>query len=302
MLVSVIIPTYKRVAALKKAVESVYQQTYKNYEIIVVNDSPADQQEIDKLKDQFTDLIVLHHPCPKGGNAARNTGIKESKGDILAFLDDDDTWLPEKLAVHVSTHQQSPLAGLVFSNCLYVYDNGARRSHATSYDLKEKALDLMKKGSFCPATTSMVTISRDCVEACGLFDENLVSFQDWDYWFRIGHLYEFVHVSKVLVHFRQHREDRTSQNEQKRVKGIEQICRKWENEINRKQFSKSFIGNMYYKTAFNLLLDGKKLASLKKGLRLFRKEAFGIQSCKSFASLSLQMLRKTNMLSFGTFL
>ena len=66
MLVSVIIPTYKRVAALKKAVESVYQQTYKNYEIIVVNDSPADQQEINKLKGQFTDLIVLHHPCPKG--------------------------------------------------------------------------------------------------------------------------------------------------------------------------------------------------------------------------------------------
>jgi glycosyltransferase involved in cell wall biosynthesis len=219
------------------------------------------------------------------------TGIKASRGKILAFLDDDDTWLPQKLAMHALAHERSCKAGLVFSNCLYVYDNAARPSHATSYTLRENALESMKTANFCPATTSMVTITKECVETCGLFDENLVSFQDWDYWFRIAHRFEFVHIPVVLVHFRQHLEDRTSENELKRLTGLSQICKKWGTEIDAKRFSKKFIGYLYYKTAFNHLLKGNKRTALRTSFRLLRGDALSIQSCKSFLSLSLQMLR-----------
>lgn len=289
---SIIIPTYKRIEFLERAIESISAQTYRNYEIIVINDNPDDKSTIDNLSNKFDRITVIHSSHTKGGNAARNLGILKSGGELIAFLDDDDLWLPEKLERHLAAHKAYPDAGLVFSDCLYIYDDSSITNNATSYRVPADVIEAMGKAKFCPATTSMVSIRRECVEKCGLFDENLVSFQDWDYWFRIAHNFKFLHIPIILVHFRQHLNSRTSQNEENRLKGLKQICNKWENEIDNKIFFRRWIRSIYYKNSLNALLAGDKPTAFKKSLRLLNSEVISIHSIKSFISLCMHLFIK----------
>src|SRR3989338_8677774 len=100
--VSVIIPTHNRPELLKRAVKSVLNQTYKDLEVIVVDDGL--EKRADETVNSFNDsrLKYIQHPEEKGGSAARNTGIKNSSGEFIAFLDDDDEWLPEKLEIQIN--------------------------------------------------------------------------------------------------------------------------------------------------------------------------------------------------------
>lgn len=286
---SVIIPTYNRLDLLEKAIDSVKRQTCKNYEIIVVNDNPAEKSKVDALISKFDKTKIIHHTHSKGGNAARNTGILNSEGDLIAFLDDDDIWLPEKLAVHLKEHEKNLDAGLIFSDCLYVYHNRHVIDKISSTEVPPNVVDAMGNAKFCPATSSIVTIKRECVEKCGLFDESLVSFQDWDLWFRIAHIFRFVHVPMVLVHYTQHLGDRTSHNESKRRKGLNQICNKWGEKINVEKFTRNSVISIYYKNSQNALMTGEKFKALKKSFNLLRTEIFGIKSIKMFIKLLLQL-------------
>lgn len=288
---SVIIPTYNRIEFLNKAIESVKNQTCQDFEVIIVNDNPDEKNKIDLLASQSDKIKVLHHETSKGGNAARNTGILHSKGELLAFLDDDDIWLPEKLSCHLREHNTNPAAGLVFSDCLYAYNNKKIIDHVYSAAVPSNVMEVMGQGNFCPATSSIVSIRRECVEKCGLFDENLVSFQDWDYWFRIAHLFQFVHLPVVLVLFRQHLGNRTSHNEEKRRKGLNQIATKWHNKISVKDFSKNFLISIYYKNSSNLLLSENKFKAFIKSFKLLSFEVLGIRSIKHFIRLLLALVK-----------
>ena len=289
---SVIIRTYKRIEFLEKAIESINTQTYRDYEIIVVNDNPDDKSTIDSLSTKFDKITVIHSNHTKGGNAARNLGILKSRGELIAFLDDDDLWLPQKLERHLEAHKQYPNAGLIFSDCLYIYDDSSIMNHATSYHVPADIIKAMGEAKFCPATTSMVSIKRECVERCGLFDEKLVSFQDWDYWFRIAHKFRFMYIPMILVHFRQHLGSRTSQNAENRLKGLKQICSKWEMEIDIKIFLKSWTRSIYYKNSINALLAGDKFTAFKKSLRLLNSEVISVNTIKSFIGLSILLSKK----------
>ena len=288
---SVIIPTYNRIDFLKKAIDSVLRQTYQDFEIIIVNDNPGDKSTVDILVAKYDKIKVIHHESPKGGNAARNTGILYSKGEIIAFLDDDDTWLPEKLNYHLKEHENQQEAGVVFSDCLYVYNNKHIADHVYSAEVPGNVIESMGSGNFCPATSSIVSIRRECTEKCGLFDEKLVSFQDWDYWFRIAHVFGFVHLPMVLVHFRQHLGDRTSHNEEKRRKGLSQIINKWNDKINVKDFSRNFITSIYYKNTKNLIVSGKKIQAFKQSLKLLSFEVLSFMSVKQFVRLFIETVK-----------
>jgi glycosyltransferase involved in cell wall biosynthesis len=288
---SIIIPTYSRLELLDKALLSVSHQTYKDYEVLVVNDNPAEQQHVEDIVAKFGQTKAFHHHKSLGGNAARNSGIKHSTGGLIAFLDDDDTWLPEKLSRHYHEHQKDNNIGLVYSDCLYVYDKASIPDVRYSAELPVNIIEAMGKGAFCPATSSIVTIKRECVDDCGLFDENLPSFQDWDYWFRIAHEFKFAHIPEVLVHFRQHLGDRTSQNENKRRNGLQQITSKWAQEIDVNQFTKTSLSSIYYKNARNALLAGKKMTAFKNSLKLFDAKVLGLRSIKGFIKLCLSILK-----------
>ncbi len=289
--VSVVIPTFRRLELLKIAVASVLNQTFKNFEIIIVNDDPAQKSQIENEFSSYQNIRVLHHPNPRGGNAARNTGISNSEGYIIAFLDDDDIWLPDKLEHHVNQHIHSPDVGLVFSDCRYVYFNELIPDHNTTSTLPQDIIKGFSNGNFCPATTSIVSIKAECIKKCGLFDESLVSFQDWDFWFRIAHHFSFAHIPKVLVHFRQHTGERTSQNETKRLTGLNQISEKWATELSVEEFKKVFTRSMFIKNAKNALLLGKRYSAFKKSLPLISATYLNFSSLKSFIKIILQIFR-----------
>lgn len=107
-LVSVIIPCYNRTAVIGRAVQSVLHQTYPSFETIVVDDGSADHQALAARLEQFGDsrLRLLRHPVNRNGAAARNTGVLESRGELIAFLDSDDEWMPEKLELQVRKFQE----------------------------------------------------------------------------------------------------------------------------------------------------------------------------------------------------
>lgn len=287
---SVIIPTFKRVQLLRAAVESVLSQTYDSYEIIIVNDNPDDREEISQLYVDNNKVNIINHLIPSGGNTARNTGISNSKGELIAFLDDDDIWLPEKLASHVIAHQEQPDIGLVFSDCLCFYDDPHIKDYIKSYQMPEDVVKDMSQAKFCPATSSTVTIKHECIKECGMFDDHLVSFQDWDYWFRIAHHFNLAHIPVVLVKFRQHLQERTSQNEDKRRKGLHQIYSKWKHKIDKTAFHRTFIKDLYYHNSFNALWAGKRVYAFKQSLFLLRVDIISVRSVKSFLSLSIRLI------------
>jgi len=288
---SIIIPTYNRINLLEKAIESVNRQTYKEYEIIVVNDNPKDKSSVDKLVKKFDKVTVIHHTYSQGGSAARNSGMLNSNGKLIAFLDDDDIWLPDKLSMHLKKHEENVNAGLIFSDVLYVYNNPFIKDRVKLNRVPSNLIKAMGKG-FCPNTSSIVSIKRECIERCGLFDEKLVSFEDWDFWFRIAHVFEFSHVPEVLVHYNQHLGDRNSQSEITRRMGLDQICNKWGNKIDSIEFKKKFIGSVYYKNSRNALMAGEKFSAFKKSLKLLNLEVISKRTVRNFIKIILVILTK----------
>ena len=128
--VSVIIPTYNRASEIGKAVRSVINQTLKEIEVIVVDDNPPESQArkdtravIDQLKKADSRLIYIEHPRNLNGSVARNSGLKVAKGEVIAFLDDDDCYLPEKLEkqFELLMSLENDYGGIV-SNCIILRD------------------------------------------------------------------------------------------------------------------------------------------------------------------------------------
>ena len=123
--VSVIIPTYNRALMVKDAIQSVLDQTYSDYEIIVVDDGSTDNTSkvINDLRSHSGKVHYIHQEN-KGRSAARNIGVHAARGDYIAFLDSDDMFLPEKLRVQVMTLENNLDFGMAYSAVLRMYEHG----------------------------------------------------------------------------------------------------------------------------------------------------------------------------------
>ena len=181
--VSVIIPTFNRGERVLRAVSSVLHQTFTDFEIIVVDDGSVDETRV--LLDPFRDRIrLIIHPENRGVSAARNSGIKASRSPLIAFLDSDDYWMPEKIEVQVGFFRENPDAVACQTEELWIR-NGARvnprkRHHKPSGDIFEPSLKL------CLVSPSAVMLRRNLFDEVGLFDEELPVCEDYDLWLRIG--------------------------------------------------------------------------------------------------------------------
>ena len=181
MLISVIIPTYNRLNQVCLAIDSVLSQTYKNFELIVVDDGSTDSTYF-FLKKKFGNQINLFYQDNKGVSAARNFGILKSKGDWICFLDSDDIWLKHKLEKQIKHLIYNKLKisqsnEIWYRNCIRV--NPTRRNLKQSGNLFTISLKL------CLITISSVIISRDIFDKYGFFDENMLVCEDYDLWLRI---------------------------------------------------------------------------------------------------------------------
>lgn len=227
---TVVIATYRRHALLKKAVASVLAQHFVDFECLVINDYPADNEKIEELVTAFGDPRLKFIPAhqSRGGNYCRNFGIKLAQGRYIAFLDDDDSWFPEKLEQHEQVHQQEN-ADLVFSDYIKHWSDEERpdqyiNAKAVPGDIPRAMID----GRFSIGTTSSVSLKKKDLRE-PVFDESLVSFQDWDAWLRIAienKQARFRRIQKALICFNQHSGDRTSRNAEKREHGFRQLLEK----------------------------------------------------------------------------
>lgn len=186
MTISVIIPAYKAVLTIERALASVAAQTLKPERVIVVDDGSGDGtfKKAEAFKEQFngTELRVLSQNN-RGAGAARNRAINEATGDWLAFLDADDEWLPDKLAISMEAIYKHNIV-LVAHN--YFAVNGSQKKLVVCNARYEAAANpycgLYRKGFLA---TSSVVVRRDAVIEAGGFDETLETAQDFDLWLKI---------------------------------------------------------------------------------------------------------------------
>jgi glycosyltransferase involved in cell wall biosynthesis len=193
--VSVIIPVYAVEKYVADAVQSVLEQTYENTEVILVDDGTPDASiEICK---QFTDpRVKIIYQNNRGASAARNNGIRCAQGDYIAFLDADDTWVPEKLAKHIHHLESSPNVGISFSYCAFVDEFGKPLGlyNATEYKIITPGAILCRNPIVSPSclvtrreVLEEIKFQKErngIVEDC-YFDESLRQSEDAECWFRI---------------------------------------------------------------------------------------------------------------------
>ena len=200
-LVSVIIPTFNRKQLVCNAVASVLAQTYRNIECIVVDDHSTDNtlESLTELSKQDSRLRLISHLENRHLSAARNTGIEASFGELIAFLDDDDIWLPEKLEKQVKLLLSTPPeVGFVYCWFDKYRDSkivGTRRPKLKGYIFD----DLLVSQPLGNGSTLLVR--REVIDKIGGFDENLKRGIDGDFIRRVGQYYEIEVVPEVLVHY-----------------------------------------------------------------------------------------------------
>lgn len=197
-LVSVVVPTYDRPAALERAIDSVVAQTHRPLELVVVDDhSPTPVEDAIAFPDDDGIAVrCVRHRTNRGGNAARNTGIDTATGGFVAFLDDDDEWLPAKIARQLDAIARRD-AGVAYTGVRNVGPDGGTLSTtrpASSGDVTSRLLF----GNFI-GTFSAVLVRRCALERAGALDERLPSWQDWEYYARLAEECAFASVPEPLV-------------------------------------------------------------------------------------------------------
>lgn len=194
--VSVIIPTYNRAQKVSRAITSVLDQTFKDVEVIVIDDGSVDETT-DVLAEFRANINVIRHPENRGVSAARNSGIRASQSPFIAFLDSDDYWLPEKLETQMQFFRDHPDAVACQPEEMWVR-NGRRvnpwKKHLKpSGDIFERSLKL------CVVSPSAVMIRRGLFDEVGLFDEDFPVCEDYDLWLRISCRYPIYLIDKYML-------------------------------------------------------------------------------------------------------
>ena len=204
--VSVVISTYNRKNKLERALRSVSNQTFKDIEIMVVDNASTDGTAEMLLSIQDPRVRVIWHDTNKGGPAARNAGIRQARASLIALLDDDDAWMSEKLARQVEKIRQAPgVVGLVYVGS-EIYDELAHRVLRVNRPCYRGQVYQRLLLSTILSSVSSVLVKRECFARAGLFDEELTSCQDWDMWLRIARHFEFDFVDETLVRINMHAE------------------------------------------------------------------------------------------------
>lgn len=201
-LISVIMPTYNR-KNIEKAIFSILNQTYQNFEIIVVNDGgkKPTMPEGQRIK-----YIEIEH---KGLSGALNEGLRQAKGKYIAFLDDDDFWNEDHLGVLYWKLKNNKMLGLVYGQTKAVDKDGKelRDYNVPKFDRQQQK----KMNLFC---VNSVLVKKECFNTCGWFDEGLKTHCDFDMWRRVCRYFNCEYVPIVTSYYVQHNEMMSKDKEQ----------------------------------------------------------------------------------------
>lgn len=199
-LVSVVIATYNMAVYLPLAVRSALDQTYKNIELLIIDDGSTDSTK-ETVRPFLEDTRVRYlFQDNRGQAAAKNHGIRESRGEYIAFLDADDMWARDKLDVQVPIFSQSEALGVVYSRLAHIDENGIERGVLNHELYRGRVSGPLLIDNFVGFGTTVVR--KECFDRLGGFREDVRMGIDYDLWLRFSTKYEFDYVDRPLLYYR----------------------------------------------------------------------------------------------------
>jgi glycosyltransferase involved in cell wall biosynthesis len=228
--VSVVIPTYNREKFVSEAIQSVLRQTYIDFEIIVVDDGSTDNTKtaVGDFKDPRIRYEYQEH---RGVSAARNTGIRLSTADYVAFLDSDDLYLETTLEKSVNSLESHKQVGFSYGERYNIRENGEVMHSASKSPSRgsSKVIDSIEQTreliSAYPKVTSAPTVRRSCIEKIGGFNEDLWFAEDYHFYIRLAKRYPSFFIGEPLMYRRCHRNQFSSTAEPGKEKAFPLILK-----------------------------------------------------------------------------
>lgn len=276
LLVSVVIPTYNRTEYFNEALQSVLAQTYKNIEIIVVDDNvnkPEVRRFVEGKVANIPQCILVQNEKNLGGALNRNEGIKHSNGELVSFLDDDDTYEPtriEKVVEMYKNHDKEEI-GVIYTYC-YRCDKDMKK--VGEYRRKPTSRPLFQHMCNCLCATSQWTIPKRVFEKVGMFEQS-PSKQDSILLLKIlGNGYKVLCVEEPLSNFRSYDGERISRNVENHVKGENNLLywqRKYYDQLSVEEQNKAEI-SVLRRLMYNQASLRRILESFKLLWKIFQKE------------------------------
>jgi len=199
-LVSIILPVYNGEKFIERAIRSVLAQTYKYWELIVIDDGSIDKTS-EIVKRYLNEKVKYLYQKNSGVSIARNKGIKISNGDYIAFLDCDDVWKPEKLQVQLSKFMENYNVGLIYTDVFIVTERGKilGKFSQFNYPYSNKVTKKLFLQNFI--CTSSVIINKEILKKTGLFDPDIKIGEDYDLFFRLSLYTNFYYVDNPLLYY-----------------------------------------------------------------------------------------------------
>lgn len=229
-LVSCIITTFGRdFSVIKRSINSALTQDYKNLEIILVDDNGQGSEMQKSIAKSVEKLKIKYIPLTKnsGAQVARNTGIKNSTGELVAFLDDDDEWMKEKISEQVKLFLKNMDAGLIYSKgYIKDEDTGKMRPYFDDAKYRQDVTYVDMLGDDKVGTTTQAMVPRAVFEKVGMFDLALPARQDYEMWLRISEQYSIRFVDKKLFVHYIHEGEQISKKPSKAIRGYKIIYQK----------------------------------------------------------------------------
>ena len=182
--VSIIIPSYNTANLIATCLDSVFAQTFRDFEAIVVNDGSPDTPQLEEVLRPYRERIVYTRQENKRVAGARNTAIRQSKGEFLAFLDSDDSWLPHHLASQMELFEQNPQLDLVYCDGVVISDSAPEVSWMKRCPSRGEPTFEALVLERCQISISTVVVRQAAIVKAGLFDESLARCDDYDMWLR----------------------------------------------------------------------------------------------------------------------
>lgn len=291
--VSVIIPAYNAMSFLPKTLDSVLQQTFTDFEVLIVNDGSSDNivQWANSLTDERVKLISQSN---QGVSTARNTAISKARGEYIAFLDADDLWQETKIEKQVQFLDNNPTVGLVATWMILIDEQGNLGSEV-KLDFKQGNVKKKLMEVNLISCGSIPMVRCDCFDAVGLFEPNLRFGEDWEMWMRIAEKYNFGLIKELLVYYRQHPKN-SSKNYQEILPDFDRLIKKMFSSVSpelQPKLNKTYGG-------MNLYIAWKSLeAKDYQGANNFCKRASKyypqLQYTKSYIRLRILIFVKTKL-------
>lgn len=201
--VSVVLPTYERRQLIGRAIRSVLNQTYHDFELIVVDDGSTDGTVVEVKGFDDPRLSYVRLDANRGAGAARNTGIRRATGRFIAFQDSDDEWLPEKLERHVYAFERcAPEIGVVYSDMQRVLRDGTIHYHRSPTVVPDVLIDPSTRFyQVCRLGIQSSVIRQECLAQVGDFNEAFPALEDLELFIRLSRRYQFHHLQSPLVRY-----------------------------------------------------------------------------------------------------